>query len=179
MDTCKLKWTALEREIFELLCIKLGEELSQREIAKILNVSPTAVANSLLKLIKEDFILIRKMKNINLVSLNRENDLSIKLKRVENLKNIYLSGILNFLEKEFAGAIIILFGSYSQGEDTNTSDIDIAIIGRKDKLIKIKKYEEILNRRINLNFYDSFNDINKNLKENIFNGINLIGGIEL
>jgi Mn-dependent DtxR family transcriptional regulator len=46
----KLKWTPLEKEIFSLLCIRAGEKLSQREIAKILKVFPTAVANSLQKL---------------------------------------------------------------------------------------------------------------------------------
>lgn len=179
MDINKLKWTQLEREVFELLCLKSGEELSQREIAKLLGVSPTAIANSLKKLEKENFVLIRKLKTINFVSLNRNNSFVIELKRAENLKNIYLSELLNYLEKEFAGATIILFGSYSLGGDIFNSDIDIAIVGRKDKVVKLDKFEKILNRDINLNFYDSFKSINKNLKNNLLNGIVLSGGIEL
>mgnify|MGYP003987829595 FL=1 len=101
------------------------------------------------------------------------------LKRVDNLKQIYESKLLECLEQEFAGSTIILFGSYSRGEDTENSDTDIAIIGRKEKKINLNKYEKLLDRRINLNFYESFSKIHKNLKENLFNGIVLSGGIEL
>src|SRR3989344_4171277 len=62
MDIYKLKWTVLEQEIFSLLCYMAGERLSQREIAKKLKVSPTAVANSLKKLKKENMITVEKIK---------------------------------------------------------------------------------------------------------------------
>ena len=87
--------------------------------------------------------------------------------------------LADFLEKEFAGATIILFGSYSRGEDIINSDIDIAVIGRKDKLIDLTYYEKTLDRKININFYGSFKSIHKHLKENLCNGIILIGGFEL
>jgi len=179
MDIYKLKWTILEQEIFSLLCIKAGEKLSQREVAKILNVSPTAVSNSTKKLKDSNLIKIEKTKTINFISFNRDEQKAIELKRAENLKNIYLSGLSDYLEKELAGATVILFGSYSNGEDTNTSDIDIAVIERKDKTIDLEKYEKILNRRININFYDSWKKIHENLKNNILNGILLHGGVEL
>ena len=38
MDIYKLKLTMLQQEIFELLSIKAGEKLSQREIAQKLSV---------------------------------------------------------------------------------------------------------------------------------------------
>ena len=162
-----------------MLCIKAGEKLSQREVAKILNVSPTAVSNSTKKLKDSNLIKIEKTKTINFISFNRDEQKAIELKRAENLKNIYLSGLSDYLEKELAGATVILFGSYSNGEDTNTSDIDIAVIERKDKTIDLEKYEKILNRRININFYDSWKKIHENLKNNILNGILLHGGVEL
>ena len=65
MDIYKLKFTTLEQEIFSLLCLKSGEKMSQRDIAKILNVSPTAVANSLKKLKDGNLIKIEKTKTIN------------------------------------------------------------------------------------------------------------------
>ena len=179
MDIYKLKLTILEQEIFSLLCIRVGEKLSQREIAKILGVSPTAVSNSTKKLKDSNLIKIEKTKTINFISFNRDEQRVLDLKRVENLKNIYISGLSDYLEKELAGATVILFGSYSMGEDTNTSDIDIAVIERKDKTIDLEKYEKILNRRININFYDSWKKIHENLKNNILNGILLHGGVEL
>ena len=112
MDIYKLKWTTLQAEIFSLLCLRAGERLSQREIAKILKVSPTAVANSIKKLKDSSLIKIEKTKTINFISFNRDEPKSIELKRVENLKKIYLSGLSNYLEKELAGSTVILFGSY-------------------------------------------------------------------
>ena len=179
MDIYKFKFTKLEQEIFSLLCLKCGEKLSQREIASMLKVSPTAVGNSIKKLKESNLIKIEKTKTINFVSFNRDEQKAIELKRAENLRNLYLSGLSDYLEKELAGATVILFGSYSKGEDTNSSDIDIAVIERKDKMLELEKYEKILNRRINTNFYDSWKKIHENLKNNILNGILLHGGVEL
>lgn len=179
MDIYKLNWTVLEQEIFSLLCIKAGEKLSQREVAKILNVSPTAVSNSIKKLKEGNLIKVEKTKTINFVSFNRDDRRAMEFKRVENLKDLYLSGLSDYLEKEFAGATVILFGSYAKGEDINTSDIDIAVIERKDKMLELEKYEKTLNRSININFYDSWKKIHEHLKNNILNGILLHGSVEL
>lgn len=97
MDTYKLKFTQLEQEIFSFLCLRAGEKLSQREIAQSLKVSPTAIAKSLKKLLDINFARIEKTKTINFISLNRDKPLVIELKRAENLKNIYLSGLSDYL----------------------------------------------------------------------------------
>ncbi len=179
MDICKLNFTTLEQEVFSLLCLKSGEKMSQRDIAKALRVSPTAVANSLEKLRAENLVRIEKTKTINFICLNGTDKRTTELKRVENLKNIYVSGLSDYLENQLPGGTIILFGSYSRGEDTTTSDIDVAVIERKEKILELEKYEKILNRKINVNFYTSWKDINKNLKNNILNGILFHGGVEL
>ena len=65
MHIYKLKWTALQAEIFSLLCLKAGEKLSQREIAILLKVSPTAVANAIKKLNwSEDKEAMKRAQNI-------------------------------------------------------------------------------------------------------------------
>ena len=179
MDTYTINFTVLQLEIFSLLCVRAGEQLSQREIAKILNVSPTAITNSIKSLKEAQLIKVEKTKTINFISFNREERKAIEFKRVENLKNIYLSKLSMYLEQELAGGIIILFGSYSLGEDTIASDIDIAVIERKDKILELDKYEKILNRKINVNFYKSWQNISQHLKNNILNGILLQGSIEL
>ncbi|MBS3098907.1 nucleotidyltransferase domain-containing protein [Candidatus Pacearchaeota archaeon] len=179
MDIYKLKWTSLQAKIFSFLCARAGEKLSQREIAIKLEVSPTAVANALTRLKDEELINIEKVKNINFVSFNRDGKKALKLKITENLRNIYLSGLEEYLEVQFAGATVILFGSYARGEDTNTSDIDLSVVGRKNKLVKLEEFEKILNRKININFYESFKKIHKHLLNNILNGIILAGSVEL
>ena len=183
----KLKWTRLQGEIFRLLCIKAGLKLSLREIARFLHVSPTAVSNALMLLVTEEVITINKNKTIKLLSieLNRDSSKVIAMKRIENLRLIFESGLSDFLLNEFPGCTSILFGSYSRGSDImtesgeNNSDIDIAIIGAKEKKVNLREFSKLLERQININFYDSWKNIHRNLKDNILNGILLQGGVEL
>jgi len=177
----KLELTNLQQEILRLLFVKSGEKLNQRRIAIYLNVSQPAVMKALPELIKKEYINVQQDKESKrwAIQLNKSNDKIMQLKRIDNLKQIYESNLANFLEKQFPGATIVLFGSYSRGDDIITSDIDIAIIGRKDKSINLEKYEKVIERTINLNFYDSWSKIHINLKENICNGIILFGNVEL
>ncbi|MBI2045051.1 nucleotidyltransferase domain-containing protein [Candidatus Pacearchaeota archaeon] len=186
MDTYTIKWTRLQTEVFRFLCIKAGQSLNLREIAKSLKKSPTAVSKSLQDLEKEGLVKVRKIGNMNLLSIefNRDNEIAIELKRVENLKLIYESGLAKFLEENFPGTTIILFGSYSRGDDAWTneetkSDIDIAIIGTKSKEIKLTEFNKKLERTVIINFYPSFKEIHKHLKDNILNGIVLSGSVDL
>jgi predicted nucleotidyltransferase len=181
VNTYKLKLTNLQQDILRLLFVKAGVSLNQRQISRFLEVTQPAVMKSLPSLEKENLIKIQQDKETKRWSIesNRDNHKVMQLKRADNLKQIYETGLADFLEKEFAGATIILFGSYSRGEDIINSDIDIAIVGRKDKLVDLTKYEKWLERRININSYDSFKNIHKHLKENLCNGIILTGGVEL
>jgi predicted nucleotidyltransferase len=181
MDIPKIKFTTLQLEIFRLFCIKTGEKLNQRKIAKFLKVTPTAVAKALPSLEKENLIKINRSKemNLNLIEFNRENNLAVNLKRAENLKLFYETELSDFLINNHPGCTIILFGSYAKGEDTTKSDLDLAIIGIKNKKLDLKEFEKKLEKEIRVNYYKTFKEINKNLKENLCNGIVIQGGIEL
>lgn len=181
INTYKLKLTNLQQEILRLLFVKAGISLNQRQIAKSLKVTPPAVTKALPTLEKENFIRIEQDKETKRwsIGLNRDNHKVMQLKRVDNLKQIYESGLADLLENEFAGATIILFGSYSRGEDLINSDLDFAVIGRKEKETDLTTFEKELGRKININIYNSFKNIHKHLKENLCNGIVIIGGIEL
>jgi len=187
MDAYKLKQTQLQAEIFRFLSIKAGQRFSTRGIANELGVTPTAISNSLPSLEKSGLIKIERHKTINLLSIefNRDNQKAIELKRAENLKLIYESGLVEFLEDKYTSCTIILFGSYSRGEDVwseeskeKKSDIDIAIIGAKEKKVNLTKFEKFLERVIFINYYSSWK-IDKHLKNNILNGIVLKGSVEL
>jgi predicted nucleotidyltransferase len=175
-----MKLTILQQEIFTLLCKKTGQKLNQRQIAKMVKATPTGVAQALQEMKKSNMAKIDKDKtmNLNLVSLPRTQE-CLGLKRIENLSQIQCVGLTTFLEDMFPGMTIILFGSYSRGEDVTTSDIDIALIGGKEKMVDIAHFERILERKININYYDSLKSISKELRENLCNGIVLVGAIEL
>ncbi len=189
MDMYKLKWTRLQAEVFRFLCIRAGQSLNLRGIARSLKVSPTAVSNALAQMEREGIVKVKKSRTMNLLSIefNRNSGRVIEMKRVENLKLVYESGLSNFLFNEFPGCAIVLFGSYSRGEDVWSgevgeeirSDIDIAVIGTKGKEVGLAKFEKLLERTININFYESWDKIHKHLKNNILNGILLNGSVGL
>lgn len=188
METYKLKWTRLQNEIFSFLCVNSGQRFNLRGIANELKVSPTAISKAVKELEKEELLRIEKSKTMNLsyISFNRENEMAIKLKRVENLKKIYETGLEKFLSEEFPGCTTILFGSYSRGEDLwfgeaddRNSDLDLAIIGAKEKEIKLGKFEEKIKREISIQFFKSWKEIHSNLKNNLLNGIVLSGSVNL
>ena len=182
MDIYKVKWTRLQSEILRFLCIKAGQTFNLRNIARSLKVTPTAVSNALKELENHSLVLVKKSKTMNLMSikLDRDNKKAIEFKRAENLRLIYGSGLVDFLYEEFPGCTVILFGSYSKGYDVwdeakeHGSDIDIAIIGSKEKKVDLTKFD-----KLNLNFYDSWKYIHKHLKDSILDGITLSGGVEL
>ena len=54
-----------------------------------------------------------------------------------------------YLEKEFGVTAIALFGSYARGEETPTSDIDIAIELKKIDFEKRYELKEFLEKQFN------------------------------
>ncbi|MFP4403597.1 MAG: nucleotidyltransferase domain-containing protein [Candidatus Woesearchaeota archaeon] len=178
VNVSKLKLTWLQTQILRKLFIKTGSSINQRQLAIELNVSQPAIKKALPYLEQVNFIKVEKDQRLS-IKLNTENNKITQLKRVDNLKHLYESNLADYLEKEFAGATIIVFGSFSRGEDTINSDIDIAVIGRKEKQLKLENYKKLFEREINIQYYESFQKINKHLKENLANGIILFGGFEL
>lgn len=176
MDWNKLKFTRLDNEIMEFLFRNPTTIFMGKEIADKIKVSQTAIAKSIDRLSKVGLVN-RKKKILLSISMNRDDKDLFDLKRVYNLKSIYSSGLINNLSRNFPGSTIVLFGSYSSGEDTEESDIDLAIIGYKEKKTDLIKFENKLQRKIQLHFLDDIEEINKNLRESIINGITLKGSI--
>lgn len=177
----KPKLTLLQQEIVRLLFINTGKVLNQRRIAQFLEVSAPAVMKALPYLEKIGWVNIHQDQESKRwsIELKRDNHRVMQLKRVDNLKQLYESGFVDYIEKECAGSTIILFGSYSRGDDVYTSDIDIAVVGRAGKQLSLSAFETVLQRTIHINFYQSWNTVHIHLKENLCNGIVLAGGVEL
>ncbi len=173
--------TKLQQDILAEMSRKSGKELNQRRLAKLLGVSEPAIMKSLPRLSEAE--LIRTYQDPESrrwsISLNTGNRKVKPLKRVYNLQQIYETGLYEELERIFPGTTIILFGSYSRGEDTIDSDIDIAIVDSKSRDVNLAEYESKLERTINISFFTSWKKIDKHLKENLCNGIILQGGVEL
>jgi predicted nucleotidyltransferase len=181
MDWDKLKFTKLEEEILNFLFRNPTSEFNGKELAKEVKASQTAVAKSIKSLFEKNIINLKK-KILLSIRLNREDEDIFILKRIYNLKNLYSSELVNELSKNFKGGSISVFGSYASGEDTEDSDIDIAIIDNSKKKIednRLLKYEKKLQRNISLHFFKDLKSINSNLRNNIINGIILKGALTL
>lgn len=180
MNTNTQLLTSLQQEIFRLLCKNVGNPLNQRTISSLLKVSPAGITKALPQLEKQRYLDIKKDNNmnLNLVELSLTTHI-LQLKRAENLRALYETKITELLEDTYQGCTIILFGSYSRGDDTYKSDIDIAVIGSKAKNINLEEFEKKLQKPININNYKDWKSIHNDLKENLCNGIVLVGGIRL
>lgn len=106
---------------------------------------------------------------------NTENENFRKLKRIYNI--FYLSNITESIIKEFRPNAVVVFGSYSKGEDTEDSDIDIFVDSVVKKEIDLEKFEKELGRNIHLHVSE-IKKVPDDLRKNIINGIILYRFLE-
>jgi predicted nucleotidyltransferase len=142
--------SAAEDEILNLLFTYPIKNFSYRDIERNTNVSIGTISKYINNLVKKELIKIDKRNNANYVSANIENSKFIDLKKVNNLKKLIQSDLINFLEENLRPDSIILFGSYSKGEDSKDSDIDLVIINGRKILPNLSKFEKYLKRKISL-----------------------------
>lgn len=149
-----------------------------REISRLTGLSMPGVRKIVFKLEKEKLLLSKQEKVVKNYYATR-NEKFIFLKRSYNLYSIFLSGLLDFLKKKYeAPKAIILFGSYSKGEDISKSDIDIAIITSKKEIADLSLFEKRLDRKIKLYLID-LKKIEPEFLNTLANGIVLHGYLEV
>ena len=96
-----------------------------------------------------------------------------------NLAQLQSSGIIDYLKEQLGNPAIVVFGSYARGEDTDSSDIDIFIASASKKKVSFERFEKKLHRPIQIFRYAGITHIkNKELANNIINGITLHGFVE-
>ena len=151
-----------------------------REISRKIKLAPKSVKLYLKELEKENLIVKRKHRvhNYPVYYANRDNDYFKFLKRLNIIRRIKESGLLNYLDETCMPDVIILFGSASKGEDVKDSDIDL-FLQCKEKKTDLMKYEKELKRKINLFFEDNFDKLSNELKQNIINGAKLKGYLKV
>ena len=124
---------------------------------------------------KENLIVKIKSGFITKVNANRESIGFIRKKRIYNLAMIFESGIVERLLKIYNHPkSIILFGSFSRGDDIEKSDVDIAVITKKKVSLDTTQYEKFLGRSISMHEID-LSEVSEEFKLNLANGIVLDG----
>ena len=148
-----------------------------RELARKTKLMPNTIINISNKLLKEKLKIKQKRKHLVEISANIENKNFIIQKKLFNLQQIYSSEIIEFLKQEYSPKLISVIGSYSKGEDIETSDIDIVLITTNEKRQELIKFEKKLSRKIHLLLTD-YKKISKEFYTNLINGLVLYGFIE-
>ncbi len=121
-----------------------------RELARLTDLSPPGIMKIVKNLEKEKLVIAEKRGFVTDVCATR-TDAFFRLKRSVNLIMLYESGLVDFLNKAYEQPeAIVLFGSYSKGEDTSKSDIDIAVVTNKSEQSSLDKFEKYLKRSVNL-----------------------------
>lgn len=127
------------------------ESIHLRELARQTGFSPAGCRKAVKRLVKQALVLESKTPVVTNYGANRDNQVWTALKRAYNLFSLYDSGLVEALRKTYEEPeAIVLFGSYSRGEDTEQSDIDIAVITNLEKSFGRKSFEKTVARPINL-----------------------------
>ena len=149
-----------------------------REIARLTGLSSTGVIKIIKKLKKEKLLLSKKANNMEEIKPDFNGRFLI-IKRLYNIYSIYDSGLIDYIKGHYEmPQSIILFGSYSNGTDTEKSDIDIGVVSAKKEIPDFKKFETRLSRKINLHLIEIKNTP-KEFINSLANGIVLEGFAEM
>jgi len=151
-----------------------------REIERSLKIPLPSVIRYCKELKNEGILTTIKIGNVVFYTADKTNENFLLEKKLYNIKSIYSSGLINFLKTELSNPPIVVFGSYSKGEDMENSDIDLYIETLSKKELSLEKFEKILKRKIQVFRHERLNEIkNSNLANNIINGVILNNYIEV
>lgn len=150
--------------------------INVREYARLLKISPPTASKTLDGYHKSNLLNRIKDQLSIFYFANRDNKTFIDLSRIYWRERLEKIGFLEVIKKGFTISLVILFGSCAKGEVSPQSDIDIVIITPIKKEINLKDFEKQLNRKIQIFFFRSKEEIkNKELLNNILNGYILEG----
>ena len=148
-----------------------------RELSRKTGFSMPTILSAIDKLRKENLVTIKKERAWTMLEANAQDKGFIRSKRLHNLEALYETGLVDALQEKAPGVqAIICFGSYSRGEDIETSDIDIALVGAKEFRIPLDIYEKRLKRTISLHWI-TMEKARPEFRNNIYNGMILEGAL--
>lgn len=154
------------------------KDFQLREISRNIRLAHKSVLIYVNQLLKSGLIKMNTKTLYKSYNANTENLLFQRYKKTINQMKVYESGLVDYVYEKLMPSTIVLFGGYAKGTDTKTSDIDIFIEAKEEKM-DIAKFEEKLGRKIHLVFEKDIQDLSKELKNNIINGIVLNGNLRL
>ncbi|MBI2574298.1 nucleotidyltransferase domain-containing protein [Candidatus Woesearchaeota archaeon] len=129
-------------------------ELSQVQVSRKVGLAKATLVKWLRRLVNAGVLSMRVIGATNLYSLRRESSVVRQLKIAQNLS------LLSGLKKVLGGHEIkaYLYGSAARGEDVESSDFDVLVIGvmkRETVIGEINKLASTLKKGINLSIFSA------------------------
>ena len=154
-------------------------KLRVREMERKLKLPLPSVIRYCKELRQQGILATEKIGDVTFYTASRSNTYLLE-KKLFNIRSVYDSGLIEYLKQELSNPVIILFGSYAKGEDTEDSDIDLYIETPSKKQVDLEKFKRLLHREIQVFKNRSIKDIpNHHLANNIVNGITLNNYLEV
>jgi len=173
-----MKSNDIKTVIQEHFFINPTTKMRVRQIERELKLPLPSVIRYCKELKEEKILKIEEISKVRFYSADRSSKEFLLEKKLYNIRST--TKLAEFIIKEFDNPAIVLFGSYSKGEDTENSDVDLYIQTPIKDLKLPLKFEKELKRKIQAFTYPNINKLeNKNLANNILNGIVLNGFIEV
>lgn len=149
-----------------------------RQLARMAGISSTGAIKIVKRLKKSKLLKSKKKRMVEEVEADFEGRFQ-PVKRAYNLLSLYDSGLVEALNGHYEEPkTIVLFGSYSEGTDTSKSDIDIAVVTKRNDMPGLDIFERKLKRDIKL-LTVSIDQSSKEFRNSLSNGIVLSGYLEV
>lgn len=145
----KYVFSSISQKIFKYLLLNSGKPCYEREIARGSGVSYGSANRVLNDLHKKGLVARKTEGNMKYYTMDSSNPYMQEFKILTNM--LFLEPIIEKLKTHTHK--IILFGSFSKGEDTQESDIDLFILTTEEAAVRalINKYSyspKVANRKI-------------------------------
>ncbi len=155
-----------------------SKKMRVREIEREVKIPLPSAIRYTKELVEEGFLKKINISNITIYT-SSENSRYKTEKMLFNLRQIYESGLIDYIKRRYSNPTIILFGSYIKGENTESSDIDL-FIQTTSKISSLSSFEKKLNHKLQVFTSEKVQNIqNFDLANNIINGITLNGQLEV
>lgn len=175
-----MKQNNIKQIIEEFFYLNPTIKIRVRQLGKRLKLPLPSVIRYCKELEKQGILKKTKTDNVSFYSADRTNKNYLICKKLFNIKNLSTSGLIDYLIEELSNPVILVFGSYAKAEDIENSDIDLYIETPSKKEVNFKKFEEKLQRKIQIFKYKNIKEIkNIHLANNIINGILINGFVEV
>lgn len=170
----------IKTKIMEYFFTYPSAKLRVREIERVLQLPLPSVIRYCREMEEEGVLSALKIGSVVFYTAYATSEKYLLEKKLYNIRKISESGLVSYLKQELSNPPIILFGSFSRGEDIEQSDIDLYVETSSKKGLNLNKFEKLLSRKIQLFRHKSLNAIgNPHLANNIINGLTLNNYVEV